>query len=187
MATSPDIATAERLKLTEIFLSVQGEARQIGWPTVFVRLTGCPLRCGYCDTAYAFHGGEWWAIDDILAAAGPDSAGVLPLVQLRQMGGALSRQEPGAGARATLPGEYCLFALGVPMDEEIERAVNSTLAEVEEAVADLRVGEYPNFVEENAEARGFWDEETWARLREVKSDYDPEDLFLGNHRIPPAA
>ena len=51
--------TAERLKLTEIFLSLQGEADAIGWPTVFVRLTGCPLRCVLCDTAYAFHGGEW--------------------------------------------------------------------------------------------------------------------------------
>lgn len=60
-------ASAERLKITEIFLSLQGEARHAGWPTVFVRLTGCPLRCQYCDTAYAFHGGEWRAIDDILA------------------------------------------------------------------------------------------------------------------------
>jgi 7-carboxy-7-deazaguanine synthase len=60
-------ASAERLKITEIFLSLQGEARQAGWPTVFVRLTGCPLRCQYCDTAYAFHGGEWWTIDDILS------------------------------------------------------------------------------------------------------------------------
>ncbi|HEY4555383.1 MAG TPA: 7-carboxy-7-deazaguanine synthase QueE [Lysobacter sp.] len=60
-------ASGERLKLTEIFLSLQGEARSIGWPTVFVRLTGCPLRCGYCDTAYAFHGGQWWEIDAILA------------------------------------------------------------------------------------------------------------------------
>ena len=50
----------ERLKITEIFLSLQGESRSVGMPTVFVRLTGCPLRCGYCDTAYAFHGGEWW-------------------------------------------------------------------------------------------------------------------------------
>ena len=57
----------ERLKLTEVFLSLQGEARDAGWPTVFVRLTGCPLRCQYCDTAYAFHGGDWWSIDDILA------------------------------------------------------------------------------------------------------------------------
>jgi 7-carboxy-7-deazaguanine synthase len=48
-----------RLKITEIFLSIQGEADAVGWPTVFVRLTGCPLRCTYCDTEYAFYGGEW--------------------------------------------------------------------------------------------------------------------------------
>jgi 7-carboxy-7-deazaguanine synthase len=56
-----------RLKLTEIFHSLQGEADTAGFPTVFVRLTGCPLRCQYCDTAYAFHGGEWWELDAILA------------------------------------------------------------------------------------------------------------------------
>lgn len=50
----------DRLKITEIFVSLQGEADAAGWPTVFVRLTGCPLRCQYCDTAYAFHGGTWW-------------------------------------------------------------------------------------------------------------------------------
>ncbi len=56
-----------RLRLTEMFCSLQGEARDAGWPTVFVRLTGCPLRCQYCDTAYAFHGGDWWTIDAIAA------------------------------------------------------------------------------------------------------------------------
>ena len=65
-ASAADAAAADRLKITEIFLSLQGEARDAGWPTVFVRLTGCPLRCGYCDTAYAFFGGEWREIDDIL-------------------------------------------------------------------------------------------------------------------------
>ena len=60
-------AAVERLRLTEIFLSLQGESRHVGWPTVFVRLTGCPLRCQYCDTAYAFHGGEWRDLDGILA------------------------------------------------------------------------------------------------------------------------
>jgi 7-carboxy-7-deazaguanine synthase len=55
-----------RLKLTEIFYSLQGEADTAGIPTVFVRLTGCPLRCQYCDTAYAFHGGQWWQLADIL-------------------------------------------------------------------------------------------------------------------------
>jgi 7-carboxy-7-deazaguanine synthase len=56
-----------RLKITEIFHSLQGEADTAGWPTVFVRLTGCPLRCQYCDTAYAFHGGEWWEAHAIVA------------------------------------------------------------------------------------------------------------------------
>ncbi len=59
-------AATDRLKITEIFLSLQGEARDAGWPTVFVRLTGCPLRCQYCDTTYAFFGGEWRGIDEIL-------------------------------------------------------------------------------------------------------------------------
>ena len=54
------------LRITEIFHSLQGETTTVGLPTVFVRLTGCPLRCGYCDTAYAFEGGEKMAIQDIL-------------------------------------------------------------------------------------------------------------------------
>ena len=60
-------ASESRLKLTEIFHSLQGEADAVGWPTVFVRLTGCPLRCTYCDTAYAFYGGEWWTLEAVLA------------------------------------------------------------------------------------------------------------------------
>jgi 7-carboxy-7-deazaguanine synthase len=55
-----------RLRVTEIFFSLQGETRTVGLPTVFVRLTGCPLRCGYCDTAYAFQGGTWYEIEAIL-------------------------------------------------------------------------------------------------------------------------
>jgi 7-carboxy-7-deazaguanine synthase len=55
-----------RLKITEIFYSLQGEACNVGLPTVFIRLTGCPLRCTYCDTAYAFTGGEWMDIESIV-------------------------------------------------------------------------------------------------------------------------
>jgi 7-carboxy-7-deazaguanine synthase len=55
------------LRITEIFHSLQGESRPAGWPSAFVRLTGCPLRCAYCDTAYAFHGGHRTSIDEILA------------------------------------------------------------------------------------------------------------------------
>jgi 7-carboxy-7-deazaguanine synthase len=57
----------DRLRLTEIFYSLQGETRTVGLPTVFIRLTGCPLRCQYCDTAYAFQGGQWHTFDEILA------------------------------------------------------------------------------------------------------------------------
>ncbi|MFO1409976.1 MAG: 7-carboxy-7-deazaguanine synthase QueE [Steroidobacteraceae bacterium] len=59
-----------RLRITEIFHSLQGEADTVGLPTVFVRLTGCPLRCRYCDTAYAFTGGETWSVADILRRVG---------------------------------------------------------------------------------------------------------------------
>lgn len=58
------------LRITEIFHSLQGEANTAGLPTAFVRLTGCPLRCQYCDTAYAFHGGQQMSIDDILQSVG---------------------------------------------------------------------------------------------------------------------
>src|SRR5277367_4100778 len=56
----------ERLRINEIFHSLQGEADAVGYPTVFVRLTGCPLRCQYCDTEYAFHAGEWLDLDSIV-------------------------------------------------------------------------------------------------------------------------
>jgi 7-carboxy-7-deazaguanine synthase len=57
---------AGRLRINEIFHSLQGEADAVGFPTVFVRLTGCPLRCRYCDTEYAFHNGDWLEIDSIM-------------------------------------------------------------------------------------------------------------------------
>lgn len=65
-----DTGGARRLKITEIFYSLQGEADTVGFPTVFVRLTGCPLRCQFCDTAYAFHGGEWRSLDEVLGKVG---------------------------------------------------------------------------------------------------------------------
>ncbi|MDP5071741.1 MAG: 7-carboxy-7-deazaguanine synthase QueE [Congregibacter sp.] len=67
IATADSAVAVETLRITEIFYSLQGEARTVGLPTVFVRLTGCPLRCLYCDTEYAFHGGEIMPLDTILA------------------------------------------------------------------------------------------------------------------------
>ena len=68
---SPSLVHSDdALRITEIFYSLQGETRTMGLPTVFVRLTGCPLRCTYCDTEYAFSGGELLALEDILNTVG---------------------------------------------------------------------------------------------------------------------
>lgn len=64
---TPTSARANTLRINEIFFSLQGESSRVGLPTVFVRLTGCPLRCGYCDTTYAFHDGKTRTIDDVIA------------------------------------------------------------------------------------------------------------------------
>ena len=64
---SPTRARVDTVRINEIFFSLQGESSRVGVPTVFVRLTGCPLRCGYCDTAYAFHDGKTRDIDAVIA------------------------------------------------------------------------------------------------------------------------
>jgi hypothetical protein len=127
-------------------------------------------------------------IDELVAKIGPESGRgpTVTILQFRHMGGALARKAPGAGARATLPGEVCMIALGAVFDEPSDAAVRSALADVEAAVLPHRAGDYPNFVEVPADASGFFDPDTWARLREVKAHYDPTDLFKGNHHIPPA-
>lgn len=66
---------SDRLRIAEIFHSLQGEAKTVGLPTVFVRLTGCPLRCQYCDTTYAFTGGDWMDIETILNQVAAYEAG----------------------------------------------------------------------------------------------------------------
>jgi 7-carboxy-7-deazaguanine synthase len=68
------VSSGLSVRLTEIFHSLQGEARTAGRPTVFVRLTGCPLRCTYCDTAYAFEGGKQHSLDSVLAQVAEHSA-----------------------------------------------------------------------------------------------------------------
>ncbi|HYF27096.1 MAG TPA: FAD-binding oxidoreductase [Baekduia sp.] len=121
------------------------------------------------------------AIDEVLAHTGE-----VTMVHLRHMGGAMSRAVPGAGARATLPGEICFFLLAVVEDEVADARLRGALAAAERAVLPYRAGDYPNFVEEPTDASRFFDEETWARLRAVKAAVDPADLFRGNHHIAPA-
>ena len=94
-------------------------------------------------------------------------------VQLRHMGGALGRRAPGAGARATLPGEICVFGLGVVPDAAAEPAVRAELDALSAAVAPHRAGDYPNFVEEPADASAFFDTGTWERLRRSRRSTTP--------------
>jgi FAD/FMN-containing dehydrogenase len=124
------------------------------------------------------------AIEPLIEAAGENSG--LTIVQLRHLGGTLGRRSPGAGARATLPGGVCMFTVGVTPDGHSMTAVDASLRKVETILQPRRVGRYGSFVEEPTDAREFFDVDTWARLREVKALYDPSDLFVGNHHVPPA-
>lgn len=66
-AVPVDAIAATRLRITEVFFSIQGESTRVGLPTVFIRLTGCPLRCRWCDTEYAFNGGGYRTVGELLA------------------------------------------------------------------------------------------------------------------------
>lgn len=125
-AAASAASTPERLKLTEIFLSLQGEARDAGWPTVFVRLTGCPLRCQYCDTAYAFHGGQWWDIEAIVQEVATHNVrhvcvtGGEPLAQKRCL--ALLEKLCDAGYVVSLETSGAIDIRGV--DERVSRVLD---------------------------------------------------------------
>jgi hypothetical protein len=129
------------------------------------------------------------AIDEVIAQVGPGSGHgeTMTMLQFRHMGGALAREAPGAGARATLPGEVCMVALGVVFDEGADAGVREALGDIEAAVLPHRAGDYPNFVEVPADASTFFEPRVWTRLREVKAIYDPSDLFSGSHHVPPAS
>lgn len=115
-----------RLKITEIFYSLQGEADTAGIPTTFVRLTGCPLRCQYCDTAYAFHGGAWWELPDILTRVREFGArhvcvtGGEPLAQKNCL--QLLKELCGAGYRVSLETSGAMSLDDV--DERVVRVVD---------------------------------------------------------------
>ncbi|MEO8459957.1 MAG: 7-carboxy-7-deazaguanine synthase QueE [Dokdonella sp.] len=155
VAESADVAASDatqstsRLRISELFVSIQGEADFIGWPTVFIRLTGCPLRCVWCDTEYAFHGGQWREIEDIVAeVAGHEVSHVCvtggePLAQKRCLdllerlcdeGHEVSLETSGAlDISAVDPRVHRVVDLKAPGSGEVERNLWSNLAELKQA------------------------------------------------------
>jgi 7-carboxy-7-deazaguanine synthase len=125
-AGAPPAAQPARLRITETFLSLQGEADAVGWPSFFIRLTGCPLRCRYCDTEYAFHGGDWRAVGDLVAEAKASGArhvcvtGGEPLAQPRCL--ELLAQLSDAGLAVSLETSGALDVGGV--DPRVARVVD---------------------------------------------------------------
>ncbi len=112
--------------------------------------------------------------------------GPLMMLELRHLGGALSR--PGTGALRRLDGQYVMFALGVPMDPAMVPAIDAHLALAAAAMQPYGRGKgYANFSETPTDAATFYGDEAYARLRRIKADVDPGDLFQGNHEIAPAS
>ncbi|MGD9571305.1 MAG: FAD-binding oxidoreductase [Thermoleophilia bacterium] len=137
------------------------------------------------ETAHHLLGAPGPAMWDALAAtvrSGP--ASTLDLVNLRHLGGALAEASPGAGARATLPGDLSLLSVGVIPTPDRAPVVSQGLGEIQEAMLPWRVGDYPNFVERPADARSFFDAASWERLQRVKAAWDAGDLMRGNHHVP---
>jgi FAD/FMN-containing dehydrogenase len=124
------------------------------------------------------------AIDDLVAAAGPGSGSPLLSVELRHLGGAAARREPHHGALAAVEGSILGFWVGMAMDQAGADAVAGHCAAIHEAMAPYAAEHrYLNFAEEDAEPSAFFDAQTLARLREVKAEYDPGDMFRANHPL----
>ena len=128
------------------------------------------------------------AIDAVLEVAGPQTQSPLLMVEFRHAGGAAGRAPAGHGATGALDGSYVLFGGGMPLTPEIGQAVVAHMAAVKAALAPWVAGrEYWNFTERTvADASGFFEPGVYARLQQVKAAYDADDVFRGNHPIPPA-
>ena len=125
-------------------------------------------------------------VDALVEAAGPGSGtSLLIAAELRQLGGALGRPHPGAGALPMLDGQFALFSLGLPMAPGDAERIGADLARVRTAMAPYANGrQYLNFMEERADAGHGFDPHNWARLRELRRRYDPTGVFVANHEIP---
>jgi hypothetical protein len=135
------------------------------------------------DSAHAMLGAlDSTAIDRLVEAAGPESGSALLSVELRQAGGALGRTAPGAGAVATLPGEFAFFAVGM-ITPEIAEKTRADLDRVAAAMSPYGAGHYLNFVEEKSDPAGFFPSTVATRLAAARDTYDPTRLMQANHEI----
>ncbi|MFL5885100.1 MAG: FAD-binding oxidoreductase [Thermoleophilaceae bacterium] len=127
------------------------------------------------------------AIDSMLAAAGPGSGSALLSVEIRQLGGAIARPSADHGALASIDAPFVMFAVGMTPTPEIKAAVETSLARVMDSLAGYDHGRaYLNFVEKPVETGRLFPPTVYRRLRQVKAQYDPRELFRANHPIAPA-
>jgi hypothetical protein len=125
------------------------------------------------------------AIEDFVAAAGPDSGSTLVSAEIRHLGGALLRSDPRHGALDTLDAGFLTFQLGLALDEEMTRAHREQLRNLREALTPYDSGRrYLNFTEDETDVSTFYTEDAFRRLQEVKAAVDPENVFRANHPIP---
>jgi hypothetical protein len=127
------------------------------------------------------------AIDALLEAAGPDTQSTLLSVELRHLGGAVAHSAPNHGALDAIDAGFAMFAVGMTPTPEIGMAVAADLGKVKDALARYDAGrEYLNFAEQPTDPRRLVGHASYERLRRIKAQYDPADLFRANHQIPPA-
>jgi len=126
-------------------------------------------------------------IEKVVQVAGHGSTSPLLSVEFRHLGGALGRPEPGNGATASLEASFAMFTVGMTMDPVMTAAVRAYLPVVKEALADYDSGrEYLNFAEHSTDPRRLWPAYAYHRLRRIKLEHDPLDIFRSNHPVSPA-
>jgi FAD binding domain/Berberine and berberine like len=127
------------------------------------------------------------AVDALVGIAGAGSASPLLSVEVRHLGGALANASASSGAQSAIDAGFALYAVGIAMNPEMKAAVRAHAVKVQDALAPWSAGRsFMNFTERRAEPGELFDATTYARLRGVKTEYDPDDMIRGNHSIPPA-
>ncbi len=169
--------------ITEIFRSIQGEGTRAGLPCIFVRLTGCNLRCTWCDTAYAFHGGKKMSVDEVLtrveelAGRQADERAVVPLVELTG-GEPLLQEEIYPLAERLLAAGYTVL-IETSGERSITRLPKDVVKIVDVKCPDS--GEADTFLGSNLEALGEKDEVKF--VISTRRDYEFARAFTKEHRL----